>query len=85
VVCATRGACTVENSVTGNATVVYISGNYIQFSGFEVTNTGTGNNMAFYVTGSNVIISQNKIHHIEVDCSNLGGGGIQLANGVSNM
>ena len=85
VVCETRGACTIENSVTGNATVVMLSGNYLQLSGFEVMNTGSGNNLGFYVTGSNILISQNKIHQIEVDCSDLGGGGIQLANGVSNI
>ena len=83
--CTQPGACTITNSVTGNATVVYLTGNYITFNGFEVTNSGSGNNLGFYVTGSNINITDNTIHHIETDCGSNGGGGIQLASNVSNI
>jgi parallel beta-helix repeat protein len=86
VTCATRGACKIQNSVTGNSTVVYLSGSYITFDGFEVTNTSSaGNNLGFYVTSSFVNITHNTIHHIETDCGSNGGGGIQIAgSGSSN-
>jgi parallel beta-helix repeat protein len=83
--CATRGACKITNSVTGNATVIMLSGNYVTLDGFEVTNSGSSNNFGLFVTGSNVQITRNTIHHIETDCSDMGGGGIQLNNGVANI
>ncbi|WP_263368602.1 right-handed parallel beta-helix repeat-containing protein [Edaphobacter bradus] len=80
VTCATRGACKIQNSITGNRTVVVLGGSYITFDGFEVTNNSSaGNNLGLYVTGSFVNITHNTIHHIETDCSENGGGGIQLA------
>ena len=86
VTCATRGACKIQNSVTGNATVVYISANYMTFDGFEVTNTSSaGNNLALYVTSSYVNITHNTIHHIETDCGSNGGGGIQIAGSGSQL
>jgi hypothetical protein len=86
VTCATRGACKIQNSVTGNSTVVILSGSYITFDGFEVTNTSSaGNNLGLYVTTSFVNITHNTIHHIETDCGSNGGGGIQIAgSGSSN-
>ena len=86
VTCATRGACKIQNSVTGNSTVVVLSGSYITFDGFEVTNTSSGgNNLGLYVTTSFVNITHNTIHHIETDCGSNGGGGIQIAgSGSSN-
>lgn len=86
VTCATRGACKIQNSVTGNSTVVILSGSYIAFDGFEVTNTSSsGNNLGLYVTSSFVNITHNTIHHIETDCGSNGGGGIQIAgSGSSN-
>jgi hypothetical protein len=86
VTCATRGACKIQNSVTGNSTVVMLGGSYITFDGFEVTNTSSaGNNLGMYVTTSNVNITHNTIHHIETDCGDNGGGGIQIAgSGSSN-
>ncbi len=86
VTCATRGACKIQNSVTGNSTVVVLGGNYITFDGFEVTNTSSaGNNLGLYVTSSFVNITRNTIHHIETDCGSSGGGGIQIAgSGSSN-
>jgi hypothetical protein len=72
--------------VTGNSTVVMLGGSYITFDGFEVTNTSSaGNNLGLYVTSSNVNITHNTIHHIETDCGDNGGGGIQIAgSGSSN-
>ena len=86
VTCATRGACKIQNSVTGNRTVVVLGGSYITFDGFEVTNTSAaGNNLGLYVTSSFVNITRNTIHHIETDCGSSGGGGIQIAgSGSSN-
>jgi hypothetical protein len=86
VTCATRGACKIQNSVTGNSTVVVLGGSYITFDGFEVTNTSSaGNNLGLYVTTSFVNITHNTIHHIETDCGSNGGGGIQIAgSGSSN-
>jgi len=84
--CATRGACKIQNSSTGNSTVIEIDSNYFTFDGFEVTNTSSaGNNLGIYVTSSFVNITRNKIHHIEVDCSDIGGGGIHTSKyGKSN-
>jgi parallel beta-helix repeat protein len=77
VTCATRSACRIQNSVRSNQTVIEIDSNYFIFDGFEVTNTSAaGNNLGLYVTSSFVNITHNKIHHIEVDCSSAGGGGI---------
>jgi len=86
VTCAARGACKIQNSVTGNSTVVYLGGSYIAFDGFEVTNTSSsGNNLGLYVTTPYVKIAHNTIHHIETDCGSNGGGGIQIAgSGSSN-
>jgi Right handed beta helix region len=78
--CATRGACKIQNSVTGNSTVVWIEGSYVTFDGFEVTNTSAaGNNLGIYITSSFVNITRNTVHHIEVDCSDIGGAGIHVA------
>jgi hypothetical protein len=78
--CATRGACKIQNSVTGNSTVIWIQGSYIVFDGFEVTNTSSaGNNLGFYVTGNSVSITHNTVHHIEADCTSNGGAGIDIA------
>ncbi|MBS1801638.1 MAG: hypothetical protein JSS95_17645 [Acidobacteria bacterium] len=86
VTCATRGACKIQNSVTGNSTVVVLGGSYITFDGFEVTNTSSaGNNLGLYVTTSYVNITRNTIHGIQTDCGSNGGGGIQIAgSGSSN-
>ena len=86
VTCATRGACKIQNEVTGNSTVVVLGGSYITFDGFEVTNASSaGNNLGLYVTSSYVNITHNTIHHIETDCGSNGGGGIQVAgSGSSN-
>ncbi len=85
VTCATRGACKIQNSATGNHTVVVLGGSYITFDGFEVTNTSSaGNNLGLYVTSSFVNITRNTIHHIETDCGSSGGGGIQIAGSGSS-
>jgi hypothetical protein len=83
VTCATRGTCRITNTVTGNATVVEMNNNYQIFDGFEVTNTGAGNNLGIYVTGHDVSLTRNTIHDIQTDCSSSGGGGVQIA--VSNL
>ena len=60
VTCTTRGACKIQNSLTGNTTVVWLKGSYITFDGFEVTNTSSdGNNMGLYVSTSFVNITHN--------------------------
>lgn len=86
VACATRGACKIQNSLSGNSAVVVLAGSYITFDGFEVTNTSSaGNNLGIYVESSYVNITHNTIHHIETDCGSMGGGGIQVAgSGSSN-
>jgi hypothetical protein len=86
VTCATRRACKIQNSVTGNSAVVILGGSYLIFDGFEVTNTSSaGNNLGLYVTTSFVNITHNTIHHIETDCGDNGGGGITVAgSGSSN-
>jgi hypothetical protein len=85
VTCATRGACKIQNSVTGNSTVVILGGSYITFDGFEVTNTSSaGNNLGVYVETSFVNITHNTIHHIETDCGSNGGGGITVAGSGSS-
>jgi len=77
--CATRGGCKIQSSTTGNTTVVALQGDYMNFDGFEVTDTSSaGNNLGLYVTSSFVNITRNTIHHIETDCGSSGGGGIQL-------
>ncbi len=63
--------------------MVVLGGSYITFDGFEVTNSGSGNNLGLYVTSSNVNITRNTIHHIEGDCGSNGGGGIQIAGSGS--
>jgi parallel beta-helix repeat protein len=84
VTCATRGACKIQSSTTGNTTVVALEGNYMNFDGFEVTSTSSaGNNLGLYLTGSFINITRNKIHHIEVDCSSAGGGGIVTTSGTA--
>jgi parallel beta-helix repeat protein len=84
--CATRGACKIQSSTTGNTTVVALQGNYMNFDGFEVTDTSAaGNNLGLYVTSSFVNITRNTIHHIETDCGSSGGGGIQLTGSTSNV
>ena len=82
--CVTRGACKIQNSVTGNSTVLETDGQYITIDGFEITNTSSsGNNLGIYITMPFVNITRNTIHHIETDCGNLGGGGIQVAGSSS--
>jgi parallel beta-helix repeat protein len=92
VTCATRGACKIQSSTTGNTTVVALEGNYMNFDGFEVTDTSSaGNNIGIYITSSFLNITRNTIHHIEIDCSSAGGGGIVVAGtgtvsyGLSNI
>jgi parallel beta-helix repeat protein len=83
--CATRGACKIQNSVTGNSTVVGIFGSYFTFDGFEVTNVSSaGNNIGIYAVGSFLNITHNKIHHIEVDCTDVGGAGIGTGAGTQH-
>jgi hypothetical protein len=83
--CATRGACKIQNSVTGNSTVIWIQGSYIVFDGFEVTNTSSaGNNLGFYITGSNVSVTRNTVHHIEPACDSMGGAGIDVGTGAGS-
>ena len=84
--CATRGACKIQSSTTGNTTVVALQGDYMNFDGFEVTDTSSaGNNLGLYVTSSFVNITRNTIHHIETDCGSSGGGGIQLTGNTHNI
>jgi hypothetical protein len=82
--CATRGACKIQNSVTGNSTVVWIQGSYVTFDGFEVTNTSAGTNLGIYISGNHVSVTRNIVHHIEADCSSAGGGGINVAGGAGS-
>jgi hypothetical protein len=80
--CATRGACKIQNSVTGNSTVLWIQGSFFTIDGFEITNTSSaGNNLGIYITGNNVSVTHNIVHRIEPDCSSAGGGGIDVATG----
>jgi len=82
--CQIRGGCKIQNSVSGNGSVVDLRGSYITFDGFEITNTSSaGNNLGLYVTSSFVNITHNIIHHIETDCGWNGGGGIQIAGSGS--
>jgi pectate disaccharide-lyase len=83
ITCATRGACKIVNGATGNSAVIILSGSYVTFDGFEVTNNGSGNNLGFYLTASYQNITRNTIHHIETDCGSNGGGGIQVAGSGS--
>lgn len=83
--CATRGACKLTNTVTGNSTVIETDGQYQTIDGFEVTNTGGQNNLGFYVTQSFTNITRNTIHNIQTDCGNNGGGGIQLVDPVHDI
>jgi len=84
--CATRGACKIQSSTTGNTTVVALEGNYMNFDGFEVTNTSAaGNNIGLYVTSSFVNITRNTIHHIETDCGSSGGGGIEPTHNTPHV
>src|SRR5260370_42591537 len=85
ITCATRGACKIQNSITGNSTVVWIQGNYITFDGFEITNTGAGNNLGFYISGSNARITPNAIYRIEAACASNGGAGIAATVGSSGI
>jgi hypothetical protein len=86
VTCATRGACKIQSSTTGNTTVVALQANYMTFDGFEVTDTSSaGNNLGVWVNGSFVNVTRNKIHHIETDCGDLGGGGVTSAHGVHDI
>jgi parallel beta-helix repeat protein len=83
--CVTRGACKIQSPTTGNTTVVALQGNYMTFDGFEVTNTSAaGNNIGVWVTSSFVNITRNTIHHIEIDCGDLGGGGIITGRGTQH-
>ncbi len=80
--CQTRGACIIENSVTGNSTVLWVKNPYVNVNGFTFTNTSSsGNNLGIYISASYVSLTQNTIHGIETDCTNVGGGGIQIASG----
>jgi hypothetical protein len=84
VTCATRGACKIQDAITGNQTVIEIDSNYFTFDGFEVTNTSSaGINLGIYITSNFVNITRNTIHHIEHDCSDAGGGGIVVAGSGS--
>jgi parallel beta-helix repeat protein len=86
VTCTTRGACKIRSSTTGNTTVVALQANYMTFDGFEVTDTSSaGNNLGVWVNGSFINVTRNKIHHIETDCGDLGGGGITSAHGVHDI
>jgi hypothetical protein len=85
--CATRGACTLENSISGNNTVVEIDGSYVTLDGFIVTSTNNSVpnlNLGIYIVGNHVNITRNTIHHIEADCSSAGGGGINIAGGAGS-
>jgi hypothetical protein len=82
--CATRGACTLENSISGNNTVVEIDGSYVVLDGFVITsaNTSVPNlNLGIYITGNHVNITRSIVHGIQPDCSSAGGGGINVATG----
>ncbi len=84
VTCATRGACTLENSISGNNTVVEIDGSYVVLDGFVITsaNTSVPNlNLGIYITGNHVNITRSIVHGIQPDCSSAGGGGINVATG----
>jgi parallel beta-helix repeat protein len=86
VTCATRGACRIQNSSTGNTTVVEIDSSYLTFDAFEVTNTSpAGNNLGVYITSNFVKITRNTIHHIEIDCSSAGGGGVVTSDGPHDL
>jgi parallel beta-helix repeat protein len=79
--CATRGACKIQSSTTGNTDVVEIDSNYFTFDGFEVTDySAAGNNLGIDIIGVYVNVTRNKVHHIEVDCSDMGGAGITTNN-----
>lgn len=85
ITCAVPAACRIQNESTGNTAVVIIDGSFVAFDGFEVTNTSqVGNNIGIYVHNSFVQITSNIIHHIETDCGDTGGGGIQVAGGGSH-
>jgi hypothetical protein len=77
--CATRGACKIQSATTGNTTIMQIASSYLTFDGFEVTNTNPPahpNNIGIFVTGSFLNITRNKIHGLNIDCSDNGGGAI---------
>lgn len=84
--CVTRGACKITNTVTGNSTVVQITSNFVTMDGFEVTNTGAGNNLGIYILGHDVIARHNIVHDIQTDCGSNGGGGIvPSSNAINNV
>jgi hypothetical protein len=55
----------------GNSTVVWITGDYVDFKGFDITGAGT---MGVYVTGSNDRIIGNNVHDIPATGCKAGAG-----------
>ncbi len=64
------GAKLIGNA-SGNSTVVWIQGSYVDFRGFDMTGAGT---MGIYVTGSNDRIIGNHVHNIPATGCKAGAG-----------
>lgn len=62
----------------GNSTVVWITGNYVDFIGFDITGPGV---MGIYITGSNDRIIGNHVHNMAASGCSAGGG---ILNGNFN-
>lgn len=67
----TPWAAKLVGKATGNSTVVWIKGDYVDFKGFDITGAGT---MGIYVTGSNVRIIGNHVHNIPATNCRAGAG-----------
>ncbi len=61
----------LTGKASGNSTVVWIKGDYVDFEGFDITGAGT---MGVYVTGSNDSIIGNNVHDIPATGCKAGAG-----------
>jgi hypothetical protein len=79
----TQWGAKIVSTVTGNSTAVWITGDYVDFVGFDITGPGL---MGIYITGSNDRIIGNHVHNMATSgCA--AGGGILNGNysGASNV
>lgn len=61
----------IASSVSGNSTAIWITGNYVDFVGFDITAPGV---MGIYITGSNDRIVGNHVHNMATSGCQAGGG-----------
>ncbi len=73
----------IVSTVTGNSTAVWITGDYVDFVGFDITGPGL---MGIYITGSNDRIIGNHIHNMATSGCAAGAGILNgNYNGASNV